>query len=278
MTGSDPGPTRDLGSDRRTRGNDRLRGRHNSAKGGSTTRTGPAVLTQPVYLLGLLCDGGVWAVSILALAILPLFVVQPILAGSLALTVVLARVFLGHRFRRIDAAAIAIVIAALVAITSASGPPTRTPPTDAFTRGMIVGLGLTLIAGFLLYRGRGFTALAIASGVAFSGAALCARALHLHAWVDALTHPFVWALFGLGMLGIFEYARSLERGEVRSVTALMWSADVVLPAVIGILVLGDTVRNCWELPVLIAIVALTSACIVLASSQAPYHPVRAPSS
>src|SRR4029453_17042871 len=50
---------------------------------------------QPVFLLGLLADFGSWLISRFALHSLPLFAVQTILAGSLAVTVLLARVGLG---------------------------------------------------------------------------------------------------------------------------------------------------------------------------------------
>lgn len=64
---------------------------------GAKRAHGVAVLGQPLYLLGTGLDAAAWLASVVALQQLPLFAVQAVLAGSLGVTVVLARVFLGAR-------------------------------------------------------------------------------------------------------------------------------------------------------------------------------------
>ena len=63
-------------------------------------RSGLRVLLQPLYLAGLVLDLLGWLLSLVALRSLPLFAVQSLLAGSLVVTVVLARVMLGVRLQR----------------------------------------------------------------------------------------------------------------------------------------------------------------------------------
>ncbi|HEX7805908.1 MAG TPA: hypothetical protein VF413_07085, partial [Cellulomonas sp.] len=92
--------------------------------------SGPAVLRHPWYLAGLGCDLLGWTASLVALRALPLFTVQALLAGSLVVTVLLARVVLGAPLRRVDGVAVVVVVGALVVLARAAGPesPVRALP------------------------------------------------------------------------------------------------------------------------------------------------------
>lgn len=69
-------------------------------------------LRQPLYLAGVGVDLLAWLLSVAALRTLPVYQVQAVLAGSLAVTVVAARVVLGARLRRVDVAAVAVAAVA----------------------------------------------------------------------------------------------------------------------------------------------------------------------
>lgn len=235
---------------------------------GAQRAHGPAVVKQPIYIMGLAADGLAWLASLVALAQLPLFVVQSILAGSLGVTVILARAFLGTRVRQRDAIAIAVVVIALVVIALSAGKESARPTTLGTELAILAGFVITLIAAIVLYRRSGSIAIAVVSGLGFSGAALCARAVHIKGWETALREPLVWALIGFGIIGALAYARSLEGGAVGPVTAVMWAVEVVVPGIIGIVALGDTVRDGWAIPAVLAVVATVGACIALANSPA----------
>lgn len=79
------------------------------------------VTRQWPYLGGLGCDLGGWLLSLLALRRLPLFAVQAILAGSLAVTVLLAAAVLHVPPRRADTAAVVLIVAALAVLGAAAG-------------------------------------------------------------------------------------------------------------------------------------------------------------
>ena len=64
--------------------------------------TGPAVLRHPAYLAGLACDGLAWAAQVVAMWRLPMFTVEAILAGSLAVTILIGIPALGLRPTRRD--------------------------------------------------------------------------------------------------------------------------------------------------------------------------------
>ncbi|MGW6229132.1 hypothetical protein ACWFQT_18680, partial [Cellulosimicrobium cellulans] len=56
---------------------------------------GLAAVAQPLVIGGLVVDGVAWLLSLLALDHLPLFVVQAVVAASLVVVVLLARLVLG---------------------------------------------------------------------------------------------------------------------------------------------------------------------------------------
>src|SRR3954469_22921550 len=84
----------------------------------STVRT----LGHPLYLLGTACDVLAWAGSMIALRELAVYLVESVLAGSLAITVIGARIFLGSRLRGRDVAAVVVSVGALTVLAMSAGP------------------------------------------------------------------------------------------------------------------------------------------------------------
>lgn len=225
--------------------------------------SGPAAIIQPLYVAGLGCDGAAWLLSLVALQHLPLFTVQALLAGSLAVTVLLARIFLKTRLRVRDGAAIAVAAVALAAVSAAAGAQRAGQPPAWFANGMLIGLFTVAVAIFGFYRSRKPIPLAALAGVAFSGAALGARGIQIGSVGDLVAMPMAWAIAGFGLAGVLAYSRALEHGLVGPVTAILWVIEVLLPGVLGVLVLGDVVRPGWGPIAAIAVAAAVGGCIVL---------------
>jgi multidrug transporter EmrE-like cation transporter len=235
---------------------------------GASQATGPAVLRRPAYVAGLVCDGLAWLASLLALRTLPLFVVQSVLAGSVAVTVVLAWLFLGSRMRGRDVAAIVVMLAALVGLAAAF-PAGGAVVAAGFTAWCLAGLALVAAGTAVGYSGAGSLPLAFLAGAAFSGAAVAARAVDLTAGPASLVaQPLAWAIAGYGVVGTLAYARSLERGRVGPATAVLWSVESVLAGLVGVLALGDAVRPGWAPVVLLAVPLSLVGCALLAIGPA----------
>ncbi|EWT06125.1 hypothetical protein N864_24000 [Intrasporangium chromatireducens Q5-1] len=206
--------------------------------------SGAAVLRHPVYLVGLGCDLLAWLASLVALWSLPLFAVQSLLAGSLAVTVVLAALVLHVPVGPAGRVATAVVIVGLVLVSwSAGAESTRAAP--GWFVGLLVALLAAVVAGGVALYGRGGSiALAAVAALGFSGAAMAARALASSSLSLAglLADPVAWMIVAFGVVGAVLYARSLERGAVGPATATLWVIEVLVPGGLGVLVLGDTVR------------------------------------
>lgn len=232
---------------------------------GASRASGPAVVLQPFYLLGLACDGVAWLASLVALQGLPLFAVQGLLAGSLALTVILARIFLGTRLGVRDRFAIGAVGLALVTVAASAGVESATAAPRWFAPALLVSLVLVAGALLFLYRGGAIMGMAVVAGMAFSGAALGARSLvGATSLGQVLSEPVAWYIAVFGAIGALAYARALEGGAVGPVTSVLWVIEVVVPGLVGVLVLGDGVRAGWAPAALVAIIIGLAGSVVLA--------------
>ena len=227
---------------------------------------------SPFYLAGLGLDGVGWVLTLVALRDLPVYVVQAVLASSLAFTVVIAWLWLKTRLRARDVTAIGALAVAL-GVVGVAGSQQQAPPLGG---AVVVTLTLAgvivtvLVVGALVMPRRTSSAtLAVLSGLAYSGTALAARAVQVRSplW-HTLASPLPWLVAATGIAGTVAYAASLERGAVGPATALLWAVEVVVPTVVAIPLLGDGVRAGWLVPLIVAVAVVVAASGVLAGAPA----------
>jgi drug/metabolite transporter (DMT)-like permease len=242
---------------------------------------GLSTFANPAYLLGLGLDLLAWLVSLVALRTLPVYQVQSILAGSIAVTVLLAWWFLGHRLSRFETVAIGVTIGALAVLGASSGPQPVARLGSAAGLGLaLAALGVAALGLAAVAAGRPTLTGAIA-GLAFGGAALCARAVSVpeplfsHSGLtDLATDPLAYGLLGYGITGMLLYAQALEDGAVGPVTAMLWIAEVVAPSIVGVLLLGDSARAGWLPATVLALIAavLAAGALAFADPSDPSDP------
>jgi hypothetical protein len=239
----------------------------------STVKT----LKHPLYLAGTGFDLLSWVGSMIALGHLAVYLVESVLAGSLAVTVVAARLFLKSRLRKIDVLAVAVSVAALTVLAMSAGPQESVAATFGLRVSFCVAaLSIALLGlAFGKYVPPGMVA--ALAGLCLGGAALVGRALTFPDGAMAsfstiamavLTEPLIGALLVFGVTGMLLYATALQRGQVGPVTAVLWIAEVVAPSAVAVMFLGDTVRAGWGLPALIAGAVTVLTAVVLASAPA----------
>ena len=118
--------------------------------------------------------------------------------------------------------------------------------------------------------GRSAVLLAFVAGLAFTVVAVAARSLDPPdpVWMIIL-EPSIWAIVVNGILGTVLFALALQRGKVTVVAAVTFTTNTVLPAIIGIVLLGDQVRSGYALVATAGFLISVSGAIALAQFAGP---------
>jgi hypothetical protein len=173
-----------------------------------------------LFGLGLVLDGVGFLASLLALRTLPLFVVESALASSVAVTAALAVLFLGARLRRREVLALVAVGVGLVALAVSARVGAASPMAGAapwLLLGSVVPVAGLAVVGLRLGGSAGPALLAASAGLGFGGVGIAARVV--------VVPPVLWRLL------------------LDPVTAVTFAVETVVPAAIGLLWLGDGVRQ-----------------------------------
>ena len=208
-----------------------------------------AVFTRPRFVAGLGVDFLAWSSVVMALRWLPVFAVQSVVAGAIALTALYARFVKDERLRLVHRIAIGASITGLVLVASSAGSD-RAPAARETTAAFVLGGAVIVIAAVTLLTRRGLRPWpsAIMAGLGLGGSSVAVRAIHLgpgNIVVAVLSEPLVYVLVGLWAIGLYNWARALRLGDVATVTALFMTTQVLVPGMVGIVLLGDTVRDGW---------------------------------
>ncbi len=203
------------------------------------------IARQPLYLIGLGCDGLGFLLSFAALQDQPLFLVQACIASSLAVTAVIASRTFDVRLSPAEWAGVAAVCGGL-ALLGASAASDSTPSTSiALRAGLLAIAVLTAAAGALALRMDGPRAapfLGLVAGVGFGLGDTCVRVIDRFALGHLLADPATYGAVIGALVGLWAFAVALQRGSVTAATATMTLGETVLPAGFGLLVLGETPR------------------------------------
>jgi len=241
----------------------------------------PPLLREPLYFGGLAVDLLGFAFTIVALQLLPLFLVQAIVASSVAVTAIVV-VATGRPLGRPGWIALSSSVFGLV-LLSFSAVSGDVPALASIWHWLLLGMALPLAAlgalGLRIENSWSAPVLAFAAGLAFTCVAVSARGLDIPdpAW-RLLLQPSLWAIVVDGILGTALFALALERGRVTVVAAITFTTNTVLPAAIGILVLGDRVRSGYVPVAAAGFVMAVGGAISLAGFTAPLPQTTTPGS
>ncbi len=226
------------------------------------------------YVVGLALDGVGFLLSIVALRSLPLYVVQAAVASFVAVTAVTAVLFLGTRLRPLEWTALAGVVLGLVLVSvSAASQAARVPGrgVDWLVLAAAVTLALVAFPAGRLEGRRGAWVLGGVAGLAFGVVAVAARLLsastshgRLVPPVDVLMQsPSTYALVVAAPVALVAYGTALQRGSVVQATAPLVVGETVLPALVGLVVLGDHARPGWGVVAAAGFALAVGAALVL---------------
>lgn len=255
-----------------------------SVEAGGTSGVDAALLWRAIrqwrYVAGIALDGLGFVLQVLALRLVPIYVVAAALAASIAVTALVSVWVLSARLSRAEWAAVGVVCVSLAALAAAAGP-------GHFRHGP-AGLGWALIgvvaalflggaaAGWLRDRERAL-ALGLAAGTGFGVVEIGVRLVDEIDPTKAAfyANPALYAAAGGGLAGFLLFTSALQRGSVTTTVAAMVVGETVAPALVGVVWLGDTARPGWGWLVIVGFVVAVAATLLLARFGEAPNPAEA---
>jgi drug/metabolite transporter (DMT)-like permease len=224
------------------------------------------------FVAGVVLDLFGFVAQLVALRGLPLFVVQAVQAGNLAVTALVCVPLLGVRLGARQWAAVAAVCAG-VALLGASSGAEGTDGAGLTTRFALLAVAVVLGAGALLAARLGPPSgpiiQGVVAGLGFGFTALSVRAVPSLAVTDIVRDPAAYAAAVSGACAFLSFAAALQRGAVTTVSALVIIGETTLPAVAGILLWHDRTRAGWTAPAVLGFALAVAGALILARFAEP---------
>ena len=234
-----------------------------------------SLLHEPVYFVGLAIDLLGFVFTVVALQLLPLFLVQAVVASSVGVTAVIVSAS-GRPMGRPGWIALAGSVTGLL-LLGLSSQAGDVPPLAIGWHWLLLGMAVPLAGlGAIGVRMTGRWSpivLAFAAGLSFTCVAVAARSFDMPdpVWMFVL-QPAIWAIVVDGIVGTVLFAFALQRGRVTVVAAVTFTTNTVLPSAIEIIFLGDQVRSGYALVATAGFLVAVSGAIALARFAGPLPP------
>jgi hypothetical protein len=212
-------------------------------------RSGRTLFASPLFSIGMLIAGGSWLCHVGAMAMIPLSIVQAVLASGIVLLAVMAERMLGLRIGHRQWFGLAMTAGGLVllgiTLPAVHGSHSRFSPS-----GMIAFEAILVAVGTLLIMGprigapshRHGVMFGAASGMLFGVSDISLKAMSGLAGahgVLGIVSPWLLVALLASVVAFFSSAKSLQDGDPIPVIAVTSTAATVSGILGGIVVFGD---------------------------------------
>lgn len=227
------------------------------------------LFSKQMVLVVLLYVAG-WGLHVVAIAQLPLYVAQVGIALSLVVTALVASRVVHEPLSPRHWVAIAVMVSGLVMLVVASGEAGHRRFDTGRTLALYLAFGVTLALGLVARRlphQRSGVLLGMLAGIAYAGSPVATRSLVDPAW-DARTVVPAFTIGLFGLLGFWLYSLALKRTSVTAATAPLVLLETAVPALVGLTVFGDQVRDGWWPLAVFGFLISTVGALVLCGAEA----------
>ncbi|MEI2712708.1 MAG: hypothetical protein V9G04_05270 [Nocardioides sp.] len=206
---------------------------------------------QPLIWLTLAMYGLGFALHAVSIWLLPLYLSQAGIAMSLPVTALCAGL-ISERVATGQWGALLLVVGGIAMLSLGAGSAGSTDMSWSYGAACLAGsvlLGILTLSG-VVKSGAG---LGLLAGLGYAGVAIAVRGLE--AWpLDAGGYLAAIAAVLFGVFAFWAYSRGLDNADVSVSTATMVVGETVGPALVGVLWLGDGIRDGWTPWVVIGLI------------------------
>jgi len=184
--------------------------------------------------------------QLVALARLPLFAVQAIIAANLAVTALFAAWLMHVALTWREWLAIAGVVIGVGLLGLSAGAQGAARVGGAFQLALIVAVAAVALAGIAAARlpnPARTPVLGAVAGLGYAVLAVSARILPGFSPAQLVRDPAAYTLAAAGIVSFLLYAAALDGGSVTVATAAVVLTETAPPALVGVLLLGDQTRR-----------------------------------
>ncbi|MHB1864651.1 MAG: hypothetical protein ACYCPS_00590 [Candidatus Saccharimonadales bacterium] len=202
---------------------------------------------NPAYVLGTISEVASFILSLVALRVLPLFLVQSIFAGSVIVTVLIEKIIYRQKLKALIYISISVILLGML-LVSLAAEASRTSFVNSDIRiaidvAPVILIVFILLASLLSSRYKGITK-ALIAGLGFGGTSLIGRIMiYPSPFWHVLYNPMMGALIVYGLLGQYEMMVALQNTSSTTTNALLILTGTILPAILGLVVFNDVVRS-----------------------------------
>jgi len=231
-----------------------------------------SLFKQGSYFLGILLDIIGWLFFLVAVRSLPLFLVQSFIALSILVSALLDRYWLKHPIKTIEKFAITSVVIGVSILSIVAKPGSAALTTDLVKWLIVISPLIIAIIGVIVLRlkNNSFNSaiVALMAGLAFGGTSVVTRII-VFSDIDKVLVQGLLAisLIIYGVLAIMFLSIALQREKVNRVNSVVLASEVIAPSLIGILILGDSVRNGLWLVMFIGLAFVSFGALLTSSSK-----------
>ena len=244
-----------------------------SVEGSSNSGVDAALLLRAVrqwrYLAGIGLDSLGFVLQVIALRLVPIYVVAAALAASIAVTGIVSAWALSARLSRAEWTAVGIVCVSLAVLACAAGPGHFRRAPAGLGWALVVVVAAIFVAGAaagrLSDRERAL-ALGFGAGSGFGVVEVGVRLLDVVSPTKSAfyTNPALYAALGGGAAGFLLLTSALQRGSVTTTVAAMVVGETIAPALVGAVWLGDRAREGLGWLVVLGFAVAVAATLALA--------------
>jgi drug/metabolite transporter (DMT)-like permease len=204
------------------------------------------VLGSLPFLAGTGLDAVGLCFNLFALRTLTLFTVQAVVNTNLAVTAVVSVLVLHVSLERRDEFAVGAVICGLVLLGLASGPEGTGKFDVAHRWGLLTASALLAAAAVIVanvFKKVHPAVLGALAGFLFGLFGISVRVLPSLDPARLVTDPATYSAVIASVTGFAFFAGALQRGSVTAATAALVVGETTVPALVGLILLGDTARR-----------------------------------